>query len=52
MPKIYVLSKNKKTVKKNHLKIIIFEAVKNCNKLYRRVFVMGVLFISMSGSSN
>ena len=39
MPKIYVLSKNKKNVKNIHLKIIISEVMKNCNILHRRVFV-------------
>ena len=39
-PKIYVLSINKKKVQNFHLKIIIFKAVKNCNNLHRRVFVM------------
>ena len=35
-----MLSKNKKNITFFHLKIIIFKAVKNCNILNRRVFVL------------
>ena len=40
MPTIYVLSKNKKNIKKFHLKIIIFTALKYCNILHGHVCVM------------
>ena len=35
-----VLSKNKKNIKKNYLKIIVFTAVKYCNKLHRHICAM------------
>ena len=41
-PRSMFLSKNKKTNKKLHLKIIIFTAVKYCSILYRCVFVIKV----------
>ena len=37
---IYVLSKNKRNKKKNHLKMTIFTAVKNHSILHRHVIVM------------
>ena len=49
VPTIYVLSKNKKNIKKFHLKIIIFTAVKNCSILYRRVFIMCVPLLFLHG---
>ena len=40
VPTINVLSKNKKNIKKFHLKIIIFTAVKYCSILHGHVCVM------------
>ena len=52
MPKIYVLSKNEKNVKKFLLKIIIFTAVKYQSILHRRVFVMHSEVIAMKRNPN
>ena len=51
VPKIYVLSKNKKNIKKNHRKISIFTAVKNRCLLHGRVFVMKYMPVSGTNSS-
>ena len=44
VPAIYILSKNKKTIKVFHLKIGSFTAMKYRSILHRRVIVMFVYF--------
>ena len=40
VPRINVLSKNKKNITIFHLRIIVFRDVKNCSILHGRVFVL------------